>query len=486
MRFESGAISEVNGVSFNFRSIRFRLTLWYVLVLAAILLAFSVLVYFSLAHSLTRNIDATIRSQAEWTASFLEAMSDEVDIEELADELRERSIEGEKELYIQIRHGIGRVIYRSEQLDDHDLPASEEALRRALDGKSTLETIVDPKYGTLRLATVPVIEHRKMIYLVQVGTGFRGVQRAVHQLFFILIGSGLIALAVAVFGGLFLVRKALKPVDEITRTAQKIEAENLSQRLEVPPTGDELSRLASTLNDMIDRLERSFRQVQQFTADASHELRTPLTVMRGQTEVALRKDRTAQEYRQVLESNLEEMEWMSRIVENLLTLSRADAGEIQLEIRPIQLADLIEDAYEECKALARAKGIEVSLVKAKEVTIHGDELRLRQMLLNLIDNAVKYTPEGGRVWLSLEVEGEYAKLTVRDNGIGIPEEDLPRIFDRFYRVDKARSREMGGSGLGLSIVQWIVKAHGGRIEVTSKLGEGSCFTVWLPITPPSA
>ncbi len=211
----------------------------------------------------------------------------------------------------------------------------------------------------------------------------------------------------------------------------------------------------------------------------SCELRTPLTVMRGQTEVALRKERSLQEYRQVLESNLEEMERMSRIVDNLLTLSRADAGQIQMEFKPVQLKRLIEDAYEECKALADARRIDVFLDKAEEVTVLGDELRLRQMLLNLIDNAVKYTPEGGKIWLSLEAEGEYARISVRDTGIGIPEEDLPRIFDRFYRVDKARSREMGGSGLGLSIVRWIVKAHNGRIKVTSKLGEGSCFTVWI-------
>ncbi|MFQ6044500.1 MAG: HAMP domain-containing protein, partial [Candidatus Poribacteria bacterium] len=289
--------------NFNFKSIHFKLTLWYVLVLMAILLAFSVLVYFSLTHSLNRNIDTSIQSQAEWIASFLEAMNDKVDLEALSDELREHSTGREKVQYIQIREGLGGVVYHSEQLD-HVILASEEALRRAKNNKHTLETIIDPMYGVLRLMTMPVVEHKKMIYLVQVGEAFKGVRRVAHQLFFILLGSGIIALTVAVFGGRFLVRKALNPVDEITRTAKKIEAENLSQRLEVPPTGDELSRLASTLNEMIDRLERSFRQVRQFTADASHELRTPLTVMRGQTEVALRRERATEEYRQVLESNL--------------------------------------------------------------------------------------------------------------------------------------------------------------------------------------
>jgi heavy metal sensor kinase len=469
-------------MNFNFKSIHFKLTLWYVLVLTAILLAFGILVYFSLALSLTRNLDTSIQSQAEWIAGFLDMMDDEVDFEELEDELMEHSAGRTRDQYIQIRRGLGGVIYRSKQLD-HVILASEEALRRASDNKRTLETIVDPMYGALRLVTVPVVEHGEMIYLVQVGAAFKEVQRVVRQLFFILLGSGIVALTVAVFGGRFLVRKALNPVDEITKTAKKIEAENLSQRLDVPPTGDELSRLASTLNEMIDRLDRSFRQVRQFTADASHELRTPLTVMRGQTEVALRKERAAEEYRQVLESNLEEMEWMSRIVENLLTLSRADSGQIQMEVRPVQLKRLVVEAYEECKALAEEKKLSVLLDKVEEATVYGDEMWLRQMLLNLVDNAVKYTPEGGKIWLSMEVEGGYVKLAVRDTGIGIPEEDLPRIFDRFYRVDKVRSREMGGSGLGLSIVQWIVNAYNGRVEVTSRLREGSCFTIWLDEVP---
>jgi len=199
--------------------------------------------------------------------------------------------------------------------------------------------------------------------------------------------------------------------------------------------------------------------------------------------VILRKERTTEEYHQVLESNLEEMEWMSRIVDNLLTLSRADAGQLQIEIRPVQLKQLVVEAYEECSLLAEEKNLSVSLDKIEEALVYGDEMWLRQVLWNLIDNAVKYTPEGGKIWLSLEVEGGYAKLTVRDTGIGIPEEDLPRIFDRFYRVDKARSREMGGSGLGLNIMKWIVNAHKGRIEVTSRLGEGSCFTIWLDEVP---
>jgi len=298
-----------------------------------------------------------------------------------------------------------------------------------------------------------------------------------------LLGSGIVALTVASFLGRFLVRKSLKPIDDITKTAQQIEAENLTPRFEMPKTGDELSQLASTLNEMIDRLELSLQQIRQFTADASHELRTPLTVIRGQTEVILRRERSTEEYRQVLESNLEEMEWMSRMIDNLLTLSRADAGQLQIELEPVQLKRLVVEAYEECHVLAEAKKLSVFLDKIEAALVYGDEMWLRQVLVNLIDNAVKYTPEGGKIWLSLEVEAGYAKLTVKDTGIGIPEEDLPKIFDRFYRVDKARSRQIGGSGLGLSIIKWIVIAHKGRVEVTSQLEEGSCFTIWFDEVP---
>jgi heavy metal sensor kinase len=471
----------------KYKSVHYRLTFWYTLVLIIIILAFSALVYFSLRHTLIKNLDTSIQSEAEWTANLIDLLGDESDdLEEFVEDLRD-SLEDLITEYstgkwknIQVWRSAGEVIYKSKHLD-HIFSASENALERALDEKHTIETIIDPIEGSIRLVTMPAEGYKDEIYIVQVGVSFREIQQLLRQLLLILISSGIIALIASVLGGWFLARKSLKPVDEITKTAQRIGAENLSQRLEVPSTDDELSRLASTLNKMMDRLELSFRQIRQFTSDASHELRTPLTAIRGQTEVALRRDRNAEEYRQVLKSNLEEVEWMSRIVENLLTLSRNDAGEFQLDIQPIYLAELLRNFFGECKSLAETKGIEVFLDKLQDIIIPGDETWLRQMLLNIIDNAVKYTPNEGQIRLSLELDGSFAKIQIKDSGIGISQEDLPRIFDRFFRVDKARSREMCGSGLGLSIVQWIVKAHQGRIEVASKPGEGSCFMIWLPV-----
>jgi len=467
-------------MKFNVRSIRFRLTFWYMLVLLIILIIFSGIVYFSLAQALRRNADDSMQSQAEWIAGVLDMLDEGLDFEDFSEDLTEHIADREEKLYIQVRYGGGDIFYQSGQLN-HVLKASDHALQRASENKRTLETITDPIWGVLRFVTMPVEDDGEIVYLVQVGASFREIQQVLRQLLLILLCSGIVALMASFFGGRFLAQRALKPVDEITKTARKIGAENLSQRLDVPSTEDELSRLVSTLNGMIERLERSFQQIRQFTGDASHELRTPLTAMRGQAEVILRKERTAEDYRQVLESNLEEMEWMSRIVENLLTLSRTDSGEIQLDINPVRLVQLIRDAHKECEVLADAKDIQVFLDEVQDIVVPGDKTRLRQMLLNLIDNAVKYTSRGGQIRLSLEMEDNFARIQVKDTGIGISPKDLPRIFDRFFRVDKARSREMGGSGLGLSIVQWIVNAHHGTIEVDSKLGDGSCFTISLPL-----
>lgn len=462
------------------RSIHFRLTSWYMLVLGISLLAFSVIVYFSLARALRRNTDNSIQSQAEWIAGVLGMLDEGLNFEEFSEDLTERISKRKGEYYIQIRYSSGEVLYQPGQLN-HTLQASDEALQRALVNKYTLETIADQHEGIIRFVTLPVEDDGEIVYLVQVGASLKEIQQVLRQLLLVLLGSGIVALMASFFGGRFLAQRALKPVDDIINTARKIEAENLGQRLAVPPTEDELSRLVSTLNEMIGRLEHSFQQIRQFTADASHELRTPLTVIRGQTEVALRKERNAEEYREILSDNLEEIEWMSRLVENLLTLSRTDSGEIRLDTSPVHLEEILKDIYGDYVPIADAKHIKFLLDVSQKIIISGDEIQFRQMLLNLVDNAVKYTPEDGQIRLSLEKDGNFAKLQIEDTGIGISQEDLPHIFDRFFRVDKARSREMGGSGLGLSIVQWIVSAHKGHIEVTSKLGEGSCFTIRFPL-----
>jgi len=233
---------------------------------------------------------------------------------------------------------------------------------------------------------------------------------------------------------------------------------------------------------MIGRLEVSFKQIRQFSADASHELRTPLTITKGETELALRRPRQAEDYRVVLESNLEEIDRMSRIVDELLFLSRADLGEIKLKMVPVQLDDLFREIHQQAAVLGKERQIQTVLTKVEPVVVEGDDLRLRELLLNLVDNAVKYSQEGQTVELALGSVGNQAKIVVRDHGIGIAPENHTRVFDRFYRTDEARAHGAKGTGLGLAICKWIVDVHHGTIELESTVHGGSCFTVFLPLS----
>ncbi len=237
---------------------------------------------------------------------------------------------------------------------------------------------------------------------------------------------------------------------------------------------------------MLDRLEKSFRRVRQFSGDASHELRTPLTILRGETEVTLRWAKTPEEFRDMLTSNMEEIDRMERIIESLLTLAKSEVGELTLEMKELSLSDLVQELYLQSRLLCETKNIEVQLLLEvdEEIRIRGDELRLRQMFLNVISNGIKYTPENGHMEITLAKDKDFARVDISDSGIGIPAEHLPHIFDRFYRVDKARNRMDGGTGLGLAIVKWIAEAHGGSIKVTSEVNKGSSFSVRLPIEGP--
>jgi signal transduction histidine kinase len=255
----------------------------------------------------------------------------------------------------------------------------------------------------------------------------------------------------------------------------------MSERIPEEGVDDEIGNLISTFNAMIARLDTSFEQMKQFSGDASHELRTPLTVIRTQLETALNARESNAETKAIIAHCLDEAIRMSGIIENLLLLAKSDAGQVQIHTDKVNLQELINETYEESIILASEKSITVLLPTADAATVRGDGQRLRQMLLNLIDNAIKYSRQNGLISLSLTREGQRARIVVADNGIGIPEGEIGRIFDRFYRVDRARSRELGGAGLGLSISRWIVAAHGGTISVHSELNKGSEFIVDLPV-----
>jgi heavy metal sensor kinase len=282
--------------------------------------------------------------------------------------------------------------------------------------------------------------------------------------------------------GYWLSGRSLAPVKRIIATAERIGIQNLSRRLDVPKPRDEVRRLTMTLNAMLERIEASFKRITQFTADASHDLRTPVTIMRSTAEITLRRSRREEEYRQALATILETSIETSELLENLLTLARADAGTAGMEMHALELGARVRKAQQRALALTGDKPLDVvALTPPLPIFIKADAIAIDRLLLILMDNAVKYTPAGGRCEIALEQDGGLAKITIRDNGIGIAKEDLEAIFDRFYRADRARSREIPGAGLGLAIARWIIEMHGGTIAAESHLGSGSTFRVYLPI-----
>jgi signal transduction histidine kinase len=249
-------------------------------------------------------------------------------------------------------------------------------------------------------------------------------------------------------------------------------------------TKDELGRLAATLNEMIGRLEKAFQRQKQFTSDASHELRAPLAVIEAESSLALQKERPSSDYRRSLEIISQESKQMSSLIDQLLTLARADAGKEQWNFTEVNLGKLITNLSTDVEILCQEKGLSFQLGQPQDLVVKGDEARLRELFMNLLDNAILYTPTPGTISVSLRREGQMAVVAITDTGVGIPAEDIPFIFERFYRVDKSRSRAEGGSGLGLAICKHIVEAHGGKIEAESQVGVGSTFSVWLPLQSP--
>jgi heavy metal sensor kinase len=273
----------------------------------------------------------------------------------------------------------------------------------------------------------------------------------------------------------------LHPVDRIISSAERISSRNLSDRLPVSHTRDEFERLSTALNNMIRRLEEAFQQTQRFLADASHELRTPLTIIHGELEAVMQKAEGTREVRELAGSALEEVEGLKKIVEGLFTVCRLDAGEAQENSSTFDLGALAAGTADQMSLLVEDKNISIACHCSEKVAVNGDRARLKQVIVNLLDNAIKYTPAGGRIEVRVSARDGKACLEVADNGIGIPPAALPHIFDRFFRVDKARSRELGGAGLGLSIVKSICAAHAGRGAVQSKEGVGRRVTVERPL-----
>ena len=482
------------------RSLRFKLTLWYVLILGILLIAFSSFLYLTLSKSLYRDVDNKLRSLAELVASESTSPLSKFGFGNI-----DQTLETSMNLkpigkFIQVLDESGKIGRKSDNMRNVQLPISLNALKNASSGFITFETTSSFGNIPLRIITFPVKENNQVAKIVQIASSLEDVEDALNTLLIILIITVPLALLVASVGGQFLANKALKPVDQITQTVRMITSKNLNQRIKPLRVKDEISRLIDTFNEMILRLDQSFSQIKQFTADASHELKTPLTILKGEVEVSLRKKRETTEYIQILESNLEEVNRMSKIVEDLLLLTKMDIGEIRLNREDVNLTDMIKEVVDQMNILAQPKNIRIEIPNHQDnIHILGDALRIRELFLNLIENGIKYTEGGGSISIAVDKEilfkektqsntpdqerAKFAKITISDTGIGIAKEDQERLFNRFFRVDKARSREQGGSGLGLSICKWIVEAHQGEIMVESEIGKGSSFIVKLPLHP---
>ncbi len=459
--------------------IKWKLTLWYGGILALILVVFSSGVYVYFRNSLQKSIDTKIKSIGEvLSSSITETHNTSVfgNFERYLENVLGRKPKGK---LIQIIDRSGRIGAKMSDIETEALPTSFSTLERALKGEIVYETMegIRPR---LRMITIPITESQKITSIVQVGTSLEDFDETMKKLLIIMLISIPTSISATIAVGYFMAKKALKPVDQIRKAAVKISSSNLDERIDVSGRRDELGRLAETFNAMINRLKDAFQRINQFSIDVSHELKTPLTILKGETEVALRKERGNEDYKKLLMSHLEEVDRMTRIIDDLLLLSKADTKEITMNIEDISLRDLIVDVCMDMKMFADNKGTELHVKELEDVRIKGDELKLRRMLWNIVENGIKYTQNGGKVEVSSYVNDGYAWIDVKDNGVGISQNDIQYIFDRFYRADRSRRRE-SGSGLGLSISKWIAEAHKGSIDVKSQPAEGSLFSIKLPI-----
>ena len=470
----------------NTKSLRFRMTLWYAGLLAMALLMFGTTVYVGLERHLNREMNESLirlaRTIGDEVLVSVAARGPQFAVTEI-----EESYEPEvNSRFIRVTRENGNVLYQSRSPRDGSFDATQLVPATGHDKEGYKPRMVNT--GGQQLV------FQGLLYETPTGERFLIETGAPYQLIAAQLRSARLALALgtpvflvaAALGGLILVRNSLRPLQAITEQAERISSANLSERLPVARTGDEVERLALSLNRMIERLEESIQHISRFSADVSHELRTPLTILRGELEMMAQHRSRDAESLEMIGNSLEEIDRLTRIVDQLLIISRLDAGQAGMEREQVNLAELATSTAEQMRLLADEKRIAIHFSMEPEVNVIGDRIRLKQVLVNLLDNAIKYTPEMGAIDLTVRAESARALLGVSDNGIGIASRELPHVFERFYRTDKARRRATGGAGLGLSIVKAIVAAHDGRVWITSIEGKGTTLWAEFPMSANSA
>ena len=483
------------------QSIRFKIVLWHMFILSLALLIFGMVLYHNLYLKMSNDTDDILQSRAKgieqsidtyWEAEQMDIAAGDAKIHFAKEDninfikIAKRWV-GEKindpdliNIIVRIYDARGNPIASSRNVPTNHL--NLHVLSDVKKGATHFENAyleVDEIPALFRVITTPVIENKRLSYIVQVASPLAQLRTVLRNLRFSLLFLLPLTVILTGLSGVFLVQLTLRPVDQMIATIHQITAENLKLRLEIPGTKDEIDSLARTFNQMIARLDEAFTTQRQFMEDISHELKTPLSVLKGELEVTLKRIRSTQEYETTLHSSLEEVNHLAGIVENLLTLARFDAKTTTLQAVPLDLDALLKDAVEAIQVLAIQKNISLQLNSAHTVEIIADKNQLKRLLLNILDNAIKYTPSGGKISIDLRQQKDTADIEISDTGIGIPESELPHIFDRFYRVDKSRSS--AGFGLGLSIAQSIAMAHGGKIYAKPNLPQGTVFIISIPL-----
>jgi len=462
----------------NIRSLRFCLTAWYAGLLVCVVALFGTAVYFGLERYLEKTVRAALSEQARAVGEEINEQITENRFPSLVKHLNEKFAPHLNARFIRVTDASGTAVYLSKLSSDGLLDPSLVP-RVHPEGEEYSTEVFLPNGKRVLVQVVPFSVSGKK-YIIEAGSLYAPLEAVLDGLIAIFALGLPVLAAVAIGGGYFLMRRALIQVDEITIQAERISSDNLSARLPVPATGDELERLTLALNRMMSRLEDAFQHINRFSADVSHELRTPLTILRGELEALVHHEDLSPGLLDQIGSALEETERLRTIIDQLLVISRLDAGDVLQKV-PLDLGRLALSTAEQMQVVAEEKSIKLSYSAEPGIQVEGDPSRLKQVVVNLLDNAIRYTSEGGSIFVSAGRRNGSAVLTVADNGTGIPPEALSHVFERFYRADKARSRYSGGAGLGLSIVNAICTAHRGEIEVSSAEGVGTTMTVLLPL-----
>lgn len=466
----------------NLRTLRFRLSWTHGLVISLVIVLIGFVRYKTVSYRSIRNFDAGLMSDAQFTVSRFHLGSNSFSWSSEGLTPGDRLTLEELISYVVVTDSDGNVLHKDLHSRYMQGLLTHGGFEEVLKQRSGYGQAVAADGTIYRFVSLPLPTGKPALGLtLHLGRSMDSLTGVLNEHLYVYLFSVPLILAISVPIGWYLAGRALRPFEEVARTAERITSKNLNTRITTKHKEEEIQRLVQAFNSMVMRLNDSFQQMRKFNADAAHELRTPLSILQGENEVALRTLDLPEDIHTVLASNLEELARLTRIINDMLTLAEADAGSQILHRKPTNLRPLLEDLLEQMRVLAMDRNIEIDCPESRDVVVEADSLWLRRALLNLLDNAIKYSKDGGRIEVCTRVQNGQVHLVVRDEGIGIAPDDLPHIFDRLYRADPARSRASGGAGLGLALVKWIVESHQGQIFVNSEVDRGTSFEVTLPV-----